>query len=75
MQARQLAAKLREIKRIEEERLRQERAEQERLARQKAEEDEQSIEESLKYVLFTLPYYFLYFVKSFFHCSSVCNDV
>jgi hypothetical protein len=54
MQARQLAAKLREIKRIEEERLRQERAEQERLARQKAEEDELSIEESLKYVIFIL---------------------
>ncbi|XP_045181128.2 myosin-I heavy chain-like isoform X2 [Mercenaria mercenaria] len=48
MQARRLAAKLREIKRIEEERLRQERLEQERLARQKAEEDELSIEESLK---------------------------
>lgn len=54
MLARRLAAELREIKRIEEERIRQERLEQERMVREKEAADEQSIEDSLKYVFFKL---------------------
>ena len=51
MQARRIAAEMREWKRIEEERKRLEQLEQERLAREKEAADEESIEESLKYVL------------------------
>lgn len=56
MQARRLAAELREIKRIEEERYRQEKLEQERLTREREAADEQSIEDSLKYVILQTHY-------------------
>lgn len=50
MFARWYVMSLREQKRIEEERRRQEELEQERLLRQKEMEDNQVIEDSLKYV-------------------------
>lgn len=50
MFARWYVVSLREQKRIEEERRRQEELEQERLLRQKEMEDNQVIEDSLKYV-------------------------